>query len=90
MHIAAEIAAAHHIGLSFEQLQQFLVRRTEITSVAVALKGSTLSAEKIERILGARQNGAIQPKDVLLQAFAPNEVHDKYLSGAPDHPAGDT
>ncbi len=89
VHVAAEVAAAHSIGLSFEQLQQFLARRTEITSVAIALKGNTLSAEKIERILDARRIGMVQPKDVLLHAFAPDEIHDKYTGNAPDRPSGD-
>ncbi len=90
MHVAAEVAAAHSIGLSFEQLQQFLSRRTEITSVAIALKGNTLPAEKIERILDARRLGLVQPKDVLCHAFASDEIYDKYIGAAPDHLPGDT
>jgi hypothetical protein len=89
MHIAAEVAAAHSIGLSFEQLQQFLARRTEITSVAIALKGNTLPAEKIERILDARRIGVVQPNDVLFHAFAPDEIHEKSIGTAPDRPSGD-
>ena len=80
MHVAAEVAAAHELGLSFEQLKQFLARRTEITSVAVALKSSTLAAEAIERILEARRNGAVYPNEVLAQAFTKQEVHEKFQS----------
>ncbi|MYM67180.1 hypothetical protein GTP45_10090 [Pseudoduganella sp. FT55W] len=77
--VAAEIAAAHSIGLELDQLQKFLARRTEITSVAVALKGNTLSVEKIERILSARRNGAIYPKEVLAAAFTEDEIHEKSM-----------
>ena len=76
--VAAEIAAAYSIGLDLDQLQQFLARRTEITSVAVALKGNTLPAEQIERILDARRNGAVHPKEVLALAFAKDEIHEKF------------
>jgi hypothetical protein len=79
-HVAAEVAAAYEIGLTFEQLQRFLARRTEITSVAVALKGSTLPAEAIERILEARHGGAVSPKEVLERAFSKEEVHEKFHS----------
>jgi hypothetical protein len=72
------VAAAHSIGLTFEQLKQFLARRTEITSVACALKGSLLSVEAIERILEARLNGAVYPKDVLSQAFSQEEIHENF------------
>lgn len=77
-HIAAEVAAAHEIGLTFEQLKQFLARRTEISSVAVALISPTLPVEVIERILKARQNGATHPKEVLSHAFSRAEVHEKF------------
>jgi len=76
--IAAEIAAAHSIGLSLEQLQAFLARRTEITSVAVALKGHTLSVEKIKRILSTRRQGLIYPKDILGEAFSKDEILEKF------------
>lgn len=76
--VAAEIAAAHSIGLELDQLQKFLARRTEITSVSVALKGATLPVEKIERILSARRNGAVYPKDILSQAFSKEEIHEKF------------
>ena len=78
MHMAAEVAAAHEIGLTFEQLKQFLARRTEITSVANALVDPTLPVEVIERILVARQSGAVHPKEILVQAFAKGEVHEKF------------
>lgn len=79
--VAAEIAAGYHIGLSPEQMRRFLARRTEITSVAVALKSSTLSAETIERILEARQNGAVYPAEVLARAFSPDEVREQFRPG---------
>lgn len=78
--VAAEVAAGYHIGLSPEQMQRFLARRTEITSVAVALAGPKLSVEAIERILEARRDGAIYPKEVLARAFMPEEVHEKFRS----------
>jgi hypothetical protein len=77
-HIAAEIAAAHSIGLSLDQLQEFLARRTEITSVAVALTGSTLSADQISRIFEARKAGAVYTKEVLAAAFAREEIREKF------------
>lgn len=77
MNVAAEVAAAHEIGLTFEQLQAFLARRTEITSVACALRGPLLSVESIQRILAARAAGAVHPKEILLQAFSREEVHEK-------------
>ena len=77
-HVAAEVAAGYEIGLTLEQLQRFLARRTEITSVAVALSTSTLSAEQIERILAARSSGAVHPKEVLAQAFTVEEVQEKF------------
>lgn len=78
MEVAAEVAAAHEIGLTFEQLQAFLARRTQITSVACALKGALLPVEAIERILAARSAGATYPKDVLLSAFSSEEIHEKF------------
>lgn len=87
-HVAAEVAAAHHIGLNHEQLKQFLARRTEITSVACALKGELLSVEKIERILAARESGAIKPKEILSLAFAKEEIHEKYVDEIGTQEAG--
>jgi hypothetical protein len=78
MQVAAEVAAAHEIGLTFDQLQAFLARRTQITSVACALKGPVLKVEAIERIIAARGAGAVHPKDVLLSAFSPEEIHEKF------------
>jgi len=77
-HVAAEVAAGHEIGLTFEQLNRFLARRTEITSVAVALKASTLSPEVVVRITEARQSGAVTPSEVLARAFSPAEVQEKF------------
>jgi hypothetical protein len=79
-HVAAEVAAAYEVGLTFAQLKQFLARRTEITSVAVALTGPTLSVDAIERILEARRGGAVYPKEVLARAFSQGEVHEKFRS----------
>ena len=84
--VAAEVAAGYETGLGFEQLKRFLACRTEITSVAVALKGATLSVAEIERILEARRNGAAYPKAVLCRAFAAEEVREKFhaeVFGAP-------
>jgi len=78
MQVAAEVAAAHEIGLSFEQLQAFLARRTQITSVACALRGPILPVESIERLLAARKAGAVSPKEVLLTAFSQEEIHEKF------------
>lgn len=78
--VAAEVAAGYSIGLSPEQMHKFLARRTEITSVAIALKGPTLSIDAIEKILEARCNGAVYPKDVLVQAFEPEEVRENFRS----------
>lgn len=78
--VAAELTAGYEVGLTPEQMHRFLARRTEITSVAVALRGPTLSVNAIERILEARRNGAVYPKDVLARAFAPEEVHEKFRS----------
>jgi hypothetical protein len=77
-HVAAEVAAAHDIGLTFEQLKQFLACRTEITSVAVALTTSTLSAAVIERILRAKQQGAVHPTEILSTAFSADEIQEKF------------
>lgn len=76
--VAAELAAGHEIGLTVEQMRRFLARRTEITSVAVALKSHTLSVGDIERILEARKSGVVYPKDVLARVFTPEEVHEKF------------
>ena len=86
--VAAEVTAAHSIGLSFEQLQQFLARRAEITSVAFALKGDTLPVDKIERILAARNAGAVHPRDVLTTAFAPHEIREKFTGTNPTNSGG--
>ncbi len=76
-HVAAEIAAAHEIGLTFEQLKRFLARRTEITSVSSALVASTLPVETVQRILDARSDGAVLPNGILSQAFSPEEVRQE-------------
>jgi hypothetical protein len=76
--VAAEVAAGYEVGLTVEQLKNFLARRTEITSVAVALNSSTLSSEQIERILAARRNGAVYPKEVLARAFSKEEIQEKF------------
>ena len=78
MHVGAEVAAAYEIGLTFDQLCQFLARRTEITSVASALVGPRLRLDAIERILEARRNGLVYPKEILATAFSPEEVHEKF------------
>ena len=80
--VAAELAAGYEIGLTIDQMRQFLARRTEITSVAAALKSPNLSAQGIERILEARAAGAVYPKDVLAHAFRPDEVHPKFHAAA--------
>jgi hypothetical protein len=78
--VAAEIAAGYEVGLTPEQMHRFLARRTQITSVAVALKSPTLSVDAIERILEARRQGAVYPKEVLARAFPPEEVHERFRS----------
>ncbi len=76
--VAAEVAAGYEIGLTLEQLQRFHARRIEITSVAVALNSSTLSAEKIERILEVQRAGAVDPNAILARAFSKDEVQAKF------------
>lgn len=87
--IGAEVAAAHEIGLTFEQLRRFLARRTEITSVATALVGPRLSVDAIERILEARRSGAVYPKDVLAMAFSPDEIHERFRGADLSHISDD-
>lgn len=80
VHVAAEVAAGHAIGLTVAQMHAFLARRTQITSAAVALKGPYLSPEQIARIDLAPADGAVYPKDVVLKAFTPEEVHSDLLA----------
>ncbi|WP_143100070.1 hypothetical protein [Variovorax sp. 770b2] len=80
VHVAAEVAAGHSIGLTFAQMHAFLARRTQITSVAFALKGPFLSPEQIARIDLARAEGAVDPKDVILRAFTQEEVRSDLLT----------
>jgi len=77
-HVAAEVAAAYSIGPSFEQLQSFLARRKEITSVAVAPESPLLGMNEIERMIEALQAGAIYPKEVLVRAITASEIRDRY------------
>lgn len=81
--LAADIAAAHEIGLDFEQLQAFLARRSAISSVACALESPQLTPAQIERILAARDAGAIHPSEILAQAFASNEIREKFRPSGP-------
>jgi len=74
--VAAEVAAGHAVGLTVQQMRAFLARRTQITSVTVALKDATLSAAVVERIDKARADGAIYPHEVIAKAFSPAEVRD--------------
>jgi hypothetical protein len=76
--VAACVAAGHAVGLSPEQLREFLARRAEISSVTVALVNWLTSPEVIERILSARQEGCVYPKEVLAAAFSPAEVRDEF------------
>ena len=85
MQVAAEVAAAHEIGLTFDQLRRFLARRTEITSVATALVGPRLSISALERILEARREGAVYPKDVLARAFSQDEIHERFRGSDLSH-----
>jgi len=80
VHVAAELAAGHEIGLTVAQMHAFLARRTQITSIAVALKGHFLSPEQIARIDLARAEGAVEPKEVILRAFTPEEVRPDLLA----------
>jgi hypothetical protein len=77
--VAAEVAAGHAIGLTVAQMHAFLTRRTQLTSVAFALRGPLLSAEQIGRIDLARAEGAVFPKDVILKAFTPEELRPDVL-----------
>lgn len=80
VHVAAEVAAGHAIGLTVAQMHAFLARRTQITSVAVALKGHFLSPEQIARIDLARAEGAVEPKEIILRAFTSEEVRPDLLA----------
>ncbi|MGJ7497228.1 hypothetical protein ACSFA8_19370 [Variovorax sp. RT4R15] len=80
VHVAAEVAAGHAIGLTVAQMHAFLARRTQITSAAIALKGPYLTPEQIARIDLARAEGAVYPKDVILKAFTPEEVRSDLLT----------
>jgi len=80
VHVAAEVAAGFAIGLTVAQMHAFLARRTEKTSVAVALKDHFLSPEQIARIDLARAQGAVEPKEVILRAFTPEEVRSDLLA----------
>jgi hypothetical protein len=74
--VGAEVAAGYAIGLTVQQMQAFLVRRTQITSIVVALKDDTISAAVIERIDKARAEGAVYPHEVIAKAFSIAEVRD--------------
>lgn len=74
--VAAEVAAGYAVGLTVQQMRAFLARRTQITSIAVALKDTTLSAAVVERIDKARTEGAVYPHEVIAKAFSPAEVRD--------------
>lgn len=76
--VAAEVAAGHAIGLTVQQMRAFLARRTQITSISVALRDPTLSAAVIEKIDRARGAGAIFPDEVLAKAFSPAEVREEF------------
>jgi hypothetical protein len=78
--VAAEVAAGHTIGLTVAQMHAFLARRTKITSAAIALKGPHLSPDQIARIDLARAEGAVEPKEVILKAFTPEEVRSDLLA----------
>lgn len=80
VHVAAEVAAGHAIGLTVAQMHAFLARRTQITGAAIALKGPYLSPEQIARMDLARAEGAVYPKDVILKAFTPEEVRFDLLA----------
>lgn len=80
MNIAAEVAAGYAIGLTVPQMRAFLTRRTQITSIAVALTDVKLSADVIERIDRARAEGAVFPHEVLAKAFSPTEVREEFHS----------
>ena len=80
VHVAAEVAAGHAIGLSVAQMHAFLARRTQITSVAAALKGHFLSPEQIAKIDLARAEGAVEPKEVIRKAFTPEELRPDLLA----------
>lgn len=85
--IAAEVAAGHAVGLTVQQMRAFLARRTQITSIAVALKDATVSAAVVERIDRARAEGAIYPHEVIAKAFSPTEVRDDFHAKVfKDHP----
>ncbi len=72
--VAACIAAGHYAGLSFNQLHKFMIRRTEISSVSVALVNSNTSVSELEKIIKARDNGCVSPKEVLETMFSPEDV----------------
>jgi hypothetical protein len=75
---AADVAAAHELGLTFEQLQRFFALRLSISNVTRALKNPSVPVETIERIQAAQASGAVYPKDVLSKAFSRDEVHEQF------------
>ncbi|MVF14846.1 hypothetical protein FT643_22170 [Ketobacter sp. MCCC 1A13808] len=76
--IASCIAAAHYAGLSIEQLKKFMIRRSEISSVSVALENQNTSISDIEKIIASREEGKLTPSEILLHAFNPLDVKEKY------------
>lgn len=80
VNVAAEVAAGYAIGLTVAQMHAFVLRRTEITSAAFALRGPNLSPEQIARIDLARVEGAVYPKDVILKAFTSEELRPDILA----------
>jgi len=76
--IAADVVAAHELGLTFEQLQRFFAVRLSISNVTQALNNPRVPVETIERIKAAQLSGAVYPKDVLSRAFSRDEVHEQF------------
>jgi hypothetical protein len=74
--VGAEVAAGYAVGLTVQQMRAFLARRTQITSIAVALKDGMVSAAIVERIDKARAEGAVYPHEVIARAFSAAEVLD--------------
>lgn len=72
--IASCIAAGYYAGLSVEQLNTFITKRAEISSVSVALANQNTSVQDIEKIVKSRKAGNVYPAEILRDAFEPEEI----------------
>ena len=74
--LAAFIAAGYHSGLSPDTLLKFHVQYLKVRNVVQPLTATTISSDKIERIVAAYESGLVYPKDVISQVFSRDDVHE--------------